>query len=164
MTGGATSPQGAVEPQDGATSTFRRYVDNTMVLETIFQTKGGEARLLECFVINAKDERSPYHQLLRIVEGTRGHVKFRLRVVPRFDYGEVDPWLRYHGRRVYSATGGDDALVVSGDPELAPSGDHDLEAVFSVSLVAVLITHDRFVSLLTYAIPALSDSRQRSKG
>ena len=119
---------------------------------------------MECFVINAKDERTPYHQLLRIAKGTRGHVKFRLRVVPRFDYGEVDPCLRYHGRRVYSATGEPDALVVSGDPKLAPSGDHDLEAVFSVSLVTVLITHDRFVSLLTYAIPALSDSRQRSKG
>ena len=75
---------------------------------------------MDCFVVNTKDERSPYHQLLRIVEGTRGHVKFRLRVVPRFDYGEVDSWLRYHGRRVYSATGGDDALVVSVIPSSPP--------------------------------------------
>jgi GH15 family glucan-1,4-alpha-glucosidase len=122
----------SIEPQDGASNTFRRYLDDTLVLETLFQTEGGEARLLDCFVINVKDEQAPYHQLLRIVEGTRGHVKLRLQVVPRFDYGDVSPWLRYHGRRVYSATGGDYALVLSGDPELVASGDHDLEAAFSV--------------------------------
>jgi GH15 family glucan-1,4-alpha-glucosidase len=110
----------------------RRYIGDTHVLETTFQTDGGEARLLDCFAINVEDERSPYCQVLRVVEGTRGHVKLLLRVVPRFDYGAVRPWLRYHGRRVYSATGGDDALVISGDPEFVTSGEHDLEAAFSV--------------------------------
>lgn len=141
----------SIEPEDGAANTFRRYVGDTLVLETVFQTSGGEARLLDCFAINAQNEHSPYDQLLRIVECTRGHVKLRLRLVPRFDYGEVRPWLRYHGRRVYSATGGDDALVISGDHDLAPSGKHDLEAVFSVR------AGERMRLAITYVHPHLID-------
>ena len=122
----------SISPERGDAAVFRRYIGDTLVLETTFQTDGGEARLLDCFAINVEDERSPCCQVLRVVEGTRGHVKLLLRVVPRFDYGAVRPWLRYHGRRVYSATGGDDALVISGDHALTPSGKHDLEAAFSV--------------------------------
>jgi GH15 family glucan-1,4-alpha-glucosidase len=62
----------------------------------------------------------------------RGRVELRLHIVARFDYGEVKPWIRHHGKRLYSAIGGDDALVVSCDVELDRIDDHDLEAIFSV--------------------------------
>ncbi len=122
----------SIAAEDDEVELFRRYVGDTLVLETMLQTRSGEARLLDCFAINAEDERSPYRQLLRIVEGVRGYMNLLLRVAPRFDYGEVKPWLRYHGKRIHSATGGDDALVISGDLEFAPSGKHNIEASFSV--------------------------------
>jgi len=67
-----------------------------------------------------------------VVEGVRGRVDLRLLVVPRLDYGELKPWLRYEEEQRYSVIGGDDALIISGDSELVPSGDHDLEASFTV--------------------------------
>ena len=123
----------SIAPADGdLISASRRYVADTMVLETTFQTAGGEARLLDCFTVSADRLERPDRQLLRVVEGVRGHVKLALKVVPRFDYGDLEPWLRHEGVRRYAAIGGDDALVISGDAELAPSGSHDLEASIDV--------------------------------
>ncbi len=36
-------------------------------------------------------------QILRMLEGVRGSVELEVRVAPRFDYGEVRPWIRRHG-------------------------------------------------------------------
>ena len=114
------------------TTLFRRYVEGTLVLETTFRSNGGEARLFDFFVVDVANGQEPQCRLLRVIEGTRGHMDLRLRLSPRFDYGEVEPWLRHHGMHIYSATGGDDALVISGDLGLNMVSRHDLETTFSV--------------------------------
>ncbi|MBV8162118.1 MAG: glycoside hydrolase family 15 protein [Acidimicrobiia bacterium] len=110
----------------------RSYVDGTLVLATTFRTNDGECTLYDCCTMRRGGATQPRRQVLRIVEGVRGRVELRLHIAARFDYGEVKPWIRHHGRRLYSAIGGDDALVVSCDVELELVDDHDLEAVFSV--------------------------------
>jgi len=123
----------SLDPADGETTLFRRYVEGTLVLETTFRSSGGEARLFDCFTIDESREREgPRCRLLRVIDGVRGHMDFRLQVVPRFDYGEVEPWLRHHGMHVYSATGGDDALMISSDFGLTMTDGHSLEATFAV--------------------------------
>jgi GH15 family glucan-1,4-alpha-glucosidase len=99
----------------------RRYVAGTLVLETRFSGEAGEGRLWDLFAIDGEAA-----QLLRIVEVARGQLEFDLRIVPRFDYGELEPWLRSHGHGVFSATGGDDALVIAGDCALQPD-KHELD-------------------------------------
>lgn len=116
----------------GAWTSSRRYVGDSLVLETTFDTGSGEVRLFDCFVQRAGEEQYPYRQLIRIVEGVRGSAELELRVVPRFDYGEVRPWLRQEGVRLYSAIGGDDGLLISSDAGIAPDGNHDLWATVSV--------------------------------
>jgi GH15 family glucan-1,4-alpha-glucosidase len=59
-------------------------------------------------------------------------VAFELLVSPRFDYGEVRPWIRRHGIGMFSAIGGNDALFVTGDMDLEPVAKHDLGASISV--------------------------------
>jgi GH15 family glucan-1,4-alpha-glucosidase len=122
----------ALSPRSGRVRTHRSYIENTMVLVTTFRAQGGEARVFDCFTMRRGGARNPHQQLIRVVEGLRGMVELNLVVAPRFDYGEVHPWIRQHGVRVYSAIGGDNALVVSGDPDLIPSGGHDLSASVSV--------------------------------
>jgi GH15 family glucan-1,4-alpha-glucosidase len=121
----------SIHPEEDSES-FRSYLDDTLVLETLFKTGGGEARLLDCFTMYEGGRGDPRRQLLRVVEGTRGRVDMRLLIVPRLDYGELKPWLRYEEEQRYSVIGGDDALMISGDPELTSSGDHDLEASFTI--------------------------------
>ena len=121
-----------IEPAgDGYTST-RDYLENTLVLVTTLYAPGGEARLYDCFTMHPGGRSEPYRQLLRIVEGVRGEMALRVQVRPRFDYGGVKPWLRHHGPNLYSAVGGNDALVISGDCDLDMVDLHDFEASFSV--------------------------------
>jgi len=61
-----------------------------------------------------------------VLEGRRGAVRFDVRVAPRFDYGEVRPWIRRHRELVHSAIGGNDALIVFCEQELQESPDHEL--------------------------------------
>ena len=122
----------SIEPTEPGDEPLRTYVEDTLVLATTFRTSGGEAVLNDCFAMRRGGARTPRRQLLRFVEGKQGRVELRLRIAPRFDYGGVRPWIRHHGRRLYSAVGGDDALVLSGDIELSPSDEHGLEAVFTV--------------------------------
>lgn len=106
----------------------RSYLDGTLVLETTFATATGEARLLDCFAMRPGGRLDPHRQLIRVVEGIRGRVAFHLDVVPRFDYGEIEPWLRRLDARTVAAIGGSTGLVIGCDAELALAGEHDLAA------------------------------------
>jgi GH15 family glucan-1,4-alpha-glucosidase len=50
----------------------------------------------------------------------------------RFDYGEIRPWLRRHGDGLYTAVGGNDAVVISSDADIAATDDEDLVARFEL--------------------------------
>jgi GH15 family glucan-1,4-alpha-glucosidase len=122
----------SISPAEENHSSFRTYLDGTMVLSTVFSSAGGEARVYDCLVIRDDALDNPRCQLLRVVEGVRGRMDFDVRIHIRFDYGEVKPWLRYHGRRLYTALGGSDGLVISCDVDLERRHEHDLEGRFTV--------------------------------
>ena len=117
----------AITATDPAARGSRRYLDGTLVLQTETTVPGGRVRLTDCLTMRPGGARRPYRQLLRVVDGLQGAVDLRVEVVPRFDYGQVRPWIRRAGR-TWQALGGDDGLVVEGDVPLAPSGLHDLVA------------------------------------
>jgi GH15 family glucan-1,4-alpha-glucosidase len=117
----------AITPADPVMRTSRRYLDGTLVLETEMAVAGGRVRVTDCLTMRPGGARRPYRQLLRVVDGLEGAVDLRVEVVPRFDYGQVRPWIRRAGR-AWQALGGDDGLVIEGDVPLVPSGLHDLVA------------------------------------
>jgi GH15 family glucan-1,4-alpha-glucosidase len=116
----------SVTPTGADVQTTRRYLDGTLILETTFASDAAEARLIDCFTMRQGGASHPYGQILRVLEGVRGRMAFDLRVNPRFDYGEVRPWIRGHRHGIHSAIGGNDALVVAGDVPFRPGDDHDL--------------------------------------
>ena len=59
-------------------------------------------------------------------------MKLDVRIAPRFDYGEVRPWIRRHSDRLHSAIGGDDGLIVWFEGELVEDVDHELAGRVSV--------------------------------
>jgi GH15 family glucan-1,4-alpha-glucosidase len=121
-----------IEPLAETYQTSREYVGDSLVLATRFQEAGGEATLYDCFTMRQGGARDPYRQLLRVVEGVRGTLEMRLLVRPRFDFGEIKPWVRQHGPGVYSAVGGNDAILVGSDADLCVADRHDLAARFVV--------------------------------
>jgi GH15 family glucan-1,4-alpha-glucosidase len=75
-------------PAAGGRASTRRYRDNTLVLETEFETPEGAVRIVDCMPIRDRNV-----DLVRIVEGVRGRVPMRMDLGIRFDYGAVVPWV-----------------------------------------------------------------------
>jgi GH15 family glucan-1,4-alpha-glucosidase len=75
-------------PVDGGTTT-RRYLDDTLVLETMWETGDGVVRVLDFM-----PPRGKAPDVVRIVEGVRGRVRMRSELIIRFDYGAIVPWVR----------------------------------------------------------------------
>jgi len=122
----------SIEPTSEEASLSREYLGDSLVLATTIAVPGGECRLLDCFPMREGGAEHPRRQLLRIVEGRRGQVELRTCLSPRFDYGEIKPWLRQAGPNLFSAVGGNDALVVGGDVALEVVGHHDFAGSFTV--------------------------------
>jgi GH15 family glucan-1,4-alpha-glucosidase len=138
---------------DGAWEYERRYLDDTLVLETIIHGAAGEVRVTDAFVL-AEELAHPtrQRQILRVIEGHRGAVELDLRIAPRFDYGDVRPWIRRHSHRLHSAIGGNDALLVWCEQELGEDRDHELVGRASVGV------GDRVLVSLRYCPPELIDA------
>jgi GH15 family glucan-1,4-alpha-glucosidase len=139
-------------PPDVDCDSARNYIENTLVLETSLRTRGGEARLLDCFLAAERPDRARGPSLLRVIEGRRGTMELEIKVTPRFDYGQVTPWMRRHGHRLHSAIGGNDSLVVWCEEELTEDPAHELMARVRVA------AGDRLRLLLRYSPPEQIDN------
>jgi GH15 family glucan-1,4-alpha-glucosidase len=111
----------------------RRYLERTLVLETTFTTEEGQARLLDCFVMREGGREHPAQQILRFLEGVRGDMDIRAEIVPRFDYGDVRPWVRGRVDGGFAVFGSDDGLAISGDLDLEIEDDHGITGSFTLA-------------------------------
>ncbi|MGE5237836.1 MAG: glycoside hydrolase family 15 protein [Chloroflexota bacterium] len=116
----------------GSYRSSRRYIDNTLVLETIFENDEGKVRLIDCFTMKKGGKHDPHQQILRVVEGLEGTMKLKFDCAPRFEYGAVKPWIREYREAQYIALGGSDGLLISGDFCLGMKHRHDLDGTCSV--------------------------------
>ncbi|WP_435107381.1 glycoside hydrolase family 15 protein [Nocardiopsis synnemataformans] len=106
----------------------RRYVEDTMVVETEFDTGEGLLRLTDALALGPGERghgighASP-HVLVRRVETVRGEVEVLLDLTLRPEYGRVVPHLSQvpHG---IEAVGGADRLLLTGDRPLCARGEH----------------------------------------
>lgn len=111
----------------------RAYVDETMVLRTVFRTATGAVALTDALALGA-DERG--HRIgqharpvfLRRVEGLEGEVEVAVRLAPRPEYGLTTPLLVADGDGIRSH-GGPVACVASGDVPLRVEGSDALARV-----------------------------------
>ncbi|MBX9627914.1 MAG: glycoside hydrolase family 15 protein [Gemmataceae bacterium] len=78
-----------IAPAGAGTCTRRRYVDDTLVLETEWEAADGVVAVTDFMPVR---ETAP--DLVRIVEGRRGRVPVRTDLTLRFDYGSAVPWVR----------------------------------------------------------------------
>ena len=91
-----------IAPAAGGVCTSRRYVQDTLVLETEWRSEQGTVR-----VIDFMPPRGHAPDVVRIVEGVEGAVPMQSRLRLRFDYGRVVPWVRHDGDRMEAIAGPD---------------------------------------------------------
>jgi GH15 family glucan-1,4-alpha-glucosidase len=77
-----------IRPVGEVVETQRRYREDTLILETDFETKDGAVQVIDFMPI-----RTDVPDLVRIVVGKRGTVRMRAEIVIRFDYGSIVPWV-----------------------------------------------------------------------
>jgi len=78
-----------IAPAGGFQRVGRRYRQDTLVLETEFDTGNGIVR-----VIDFMPPRQGEPDVIRIVEGVSGDVAMEMELIIRFDYGSIVPWVR----------------------------------------------------------------------
>ena len=104
----------------------RRYVPETMVLETQIATDAGTARLVDAMAIGRNEHG---HELgvgspgvvIRVLTCTRGSCAFELEYAPRPEYGLIYPLLIPVGSG-FASKGGADVLVLSASVPLEVDG------------------------------------------
>jgi GH15 family glucan-1,4-alpha-glucosidase len=101
--------QWRLAPTGGDQCSHRRYVGDTLVLESRWDSLDGSVR-----VTDFMPERDDAPDVVRIVEGLSGRVQMRSELRLRFGYGDVVPWVR-HLEGMLAAVAGPDALWLASD-------------------------------------------------
>ncbi len=105
----------------------RRYLPDTLVLETQFDTPSGMAMLTDALVFGPGERfhqsgNEVPHALVRVIEVTRGHVTMEGSFAPRPEYGVVRPHLQWADGALV-ARGGAEVLVLAGPAPVVAVGD-----------------------------------------
>ncbi|MGK2947328.1 MAG: glycoside hydrolase family 15 protein [Acidimicrobiales bacterium] len=106
-------------PADDARRVTRRYLGDSLVLETLFECGDGEVAVIDC--MPPRDEQL---DVVRVVEGRRGRVAMRTELIVRFGYGSVVPWVRRIDG-AWVAVAGPDALRLVTPVGLRGEGEGD---------------------------------------
>jgi carbohydrate kinase (thermoresistant glucokinase family) len=77
-----------ISPADPRPRINRSYYEDTLVLETIFDTADGGVALIDFMPIGQGSS-----SVIRLVKGLRGKVAMQMHLALRFDYGVTVPWV-----------------------------------------------------------------------
>ncbi|MFD2766083.1 glycoside hydrolase family 15 protein [Micromonospora eburnea] len=100
----------SIRPEDDFT-TERSYLDDTLVLRTVFTTRTGRVAVTDALALAADARgheiglRSP-RVLARVVDGLSGEVPMRVEYQPHFEYGRVRAYLTSTEQTVDAVAGG----------------------------------------------------------
>jgi GH15 family glucan-1,4-alpha-glucosidase len=99
-----------IGPDEPVARVTRRYRDNTLILETRFETADGAVTLVD-FMPPSSDGS----HIVRMVVGERGTVKMRTELVLRFGYGATVPWVTRIDDQTLQGIAGPDTVLVRSD-------------------------------------------------
>jgi len=126
LVGGDDNGFWTLRPQGEARVVDRRYREDSLILETIWETDdGGRVR-----VVDGMLPASDVPRVVRHVVGERGSVAMQTCITIRFDYGRVVPWIRRSSGTLVTCAG-PDAVALYGDVELQ-CGDETTHTDFTI--------------------------------
>jgi GH15 family glucan-1,4-alpha-glucosidase len=128
LLGDAQHGRWLIAPQDAKAQATRRYRDDTLILETRFDTPSGAA-----VVVDFMPPRGRAADLIRLVIGERGAVRMHTELVVRFGYGATVPWVTHVGEHVWQAVAGPDMAILR---TRAPMHGENLKSVADFTIHA----------------------------
>lgn len=127
LLGSAENGRWLIGPRHERLEVKRRYLPNTMVLETTFITQDGVVSLTDTM-----NRRQSHHDVIRMVTGIEGKVPMVMDLVVRFDYGTVVPWVTCNEHGHWQAIAGPDRVVLDAPVKLLGE-DMRTRAEFEIS-------------------------------
>src|SRR6185503_3613453 len=103
----------SLAPADPTSRCTRRYRDNSLILETDYETADGAVTVIDFMPL-----RDGVSNVVRTVIGKRGRVPMRTEIVLRFDYGSVVPWVSRLDDGTLRAIAGPDMICIRSDVQL----------------------------------------------
>ncbi|SES45137.1 Glucoamylase (glucan-1,4-alpha-glucosidase), GH15 family [Rhizobium sp. NFR03] len=107
LLGDETNGRWKIAPSDSTFRTQRAYREDTLILQTTFETEAGKAVIHDFMPL-----RDGSSNIIRIVEGIEGAVAFDFEFMARFDYGQTVPWMSFEADGVVTAVAGPDMLIL----------------------------------------------------
>ncbi|MBV8496301.1 MAG: glycoside hydrolase family 15 protein, partial [Gammaproteobacteria bacterium] len=98
---------------DRSARVSRRYLPDTLILETRYVTARGAATVIDFMPVGQR-----HSHLVRLIVGERGQVSFRTELIVRFDYGALIPWVTQISRHRHSFVAGADRVLLDTRVEL----------------------------------------------
>ena len=111
LLGSAENGRWLLSPVETPQRVTRRYRDDTLILETDYETSTGAVTVIDCM-----PPRSAEPDLVRLVVGRRGTVRMQTELIIRFDYGSIVPWVRRVDHSVLAVAGPDCVVLQSPVP------------------------------------------------
>ncbi len=108
-----------IAPHEPKATTSRRYLGDTLVLETTFTTSTGTAVLIDFM-----PPRGGYSDVVRIVRCTQGKVALRMDLALRFDYGLTIPWVTKLKDGIRAVSGMHQAILRIGGRAIELKGEN----------------------------------------
>jgi GH15 family glucan-1,4-alpha-glucosidase len=96
-----------IAPKDKTARVSRRYREQTLILETRFETDSGAVTLIDFM-----PPLSANPTIIRLVVGERGSVALQLDLVLRFGYGAIVPWVTRLEDGTLRAVAGPDMVLL----------------------------------------------------
>jgi GH15 family glucan-1,4-alpha-glucosidase len=101
------NPTAREGPPSRAGQVARRYLEDTLILETHWTTVSGVVKVID--FMPPRDDAPPV--LIRIVEGVSGAVEMEATIKLRFGYGKVVPWVRRTSDAISAVAGPDSVWI-----------------------------------------------------
>ena len=138
LLGGPEHGRWIIEPLGESVRRRRSYRDGSLILETLVETDDGQATITDFM-----PPRGRHSDLVRLVTGQSGRMRFRSELVLRFDYGRSVPWVTRLESGTISAIAGPDLVtfhstVPNHGEDLTTVSEFDVRAGETVSFV---LTH-----------------------
>ncbi len=127
LLGTAENGSWLIAPAGEVTANRRHYRDDTLIVQTEFETGEGAVRLIDFMPMRGGEASS----LVRLVEGIAGRVTMRSELRLRFDYGALPPWSEVEGNGIVGRLGPD--LVVLHAPVPVALHHDTAAAAFAVA-------------------------------
>jgi GH15 family glucan-1,4-alpha-glucosidase len=106
-----------VAPREDGAKVTRRYLPDTLILETTFTARNGVVRLTDFM-----PPRGTVSDIVRLVTGVSGRVEMRSHLALRFCYGSSVPWVTRGEDGTLRAVSGPDMVLLRTTAPLHPEG------------------------------------------